>query len=146
MGSCVNEGLCDLLISTKLVYCLLVVGNPNTLIPSYQPHITDHFSAKMMLTGLTKTILHTLKETFSISHVFFFFILEAVNNKFQVSWREEELCKNKEDVAFVTSAVRTWAAEMGNEYAVGVDDDVDDDGDDNDDEEKVDNNFKRSGW
>ena len=72
VGSCVNEGLCDLLISTKLVYCLLVVGNPNTLIPSYQPHITDHFSAKMMLTGLTKTILHTLKETFSISRVFFF--------------------------------------------------------------------------
>ena len=65
-----------------------------------------------------------------------------------------------EDVAFVTSALRTWAAEMGNEYAVGVDDDGDvnddgdgddnddGDGDDNDDddckEEKVDNNFRRS--
>ena len=53
----------------------------------------------------------------------------------------------------MTSALRTWAAEMGNEYAVGVDDDADDnddgdgDGDDVDDddkEEKVDNNFRRS--
>ena len=49
----------------------------------------------------------------------------------------------------MTSALRTWAAEMGNEYAVGVDDDGDDnddgDGDDDDDkEEKVDNNFRRS--
>ena len=42
-------------------------------------------------------------------------------------------------MAFVTSALRTWAAEMGNEYAVGVDDDGDDK------EEEVDNNF-RSGW
>ena len=50
----------------------------------------------------------------------------------------------------MTSALRTWAAEMGNEYAVGVDDDGDDDGDDNDDgddkEEEVDNNFRRPGW
>ena len=66
--------------------------------------------------------------------------------KFQVGWREEETCKNKEDVAFVTSALRTWAAEMGNEYAVGVDDDGDDNDDDDDNEEKVDNNIRRSGW
>ena len=35
----------------------------------------------------------------------------------------------------MTSALRTWAAKMGNEYAVGVDDDGDDndDGHDNDD-------------
>ena len=78
MGSCANEGLCDLLISPELVYCLLVAGNPDTLIPSYQPHITDHFSVKVMLTGLTKTILHTLKETFSMSRVLF--ILEDIHH------------------------------------------------------------------
>ena len=49
-------------------------------------------------------------------------------------------------MAFVTSALRTWAAEMGNEYAVGVDDDGDDNDDDDDNEEKVDNNIRRSGW
>ena len=46
----------------------------------------------------------------------------------------------------MTSALRTWAAEMGNEYAVGVDDDGDDNDDDDDNEEKVDNNIRRSGW
>ena len=83
-------------------------------------------------------------------------ITKAVNNKvpsrlerilyFQVDWREEETCKNKEDVAFVTSALRTWAAKMGNEYAVGVDDDGDDNDDGDDKEEEVDNNIRRSGW
>ena len=46
----------------------------------------------------------------------------------------------------MTSALRRWAAEMGNEYAVGVDDDGDDNDDDDDNEEKVDNNIRRSGW
>ena len=46
----------------------------------------------------------------------------------------------------MTSALRTWAAEMGNEYAVGVDDDGDDNDDGDDKEEEVDNNFRRPGW
>ena len=46
----------------------------------------------------------------------------------------------------MTSALRTWAAEMGNEYAVGVDEDGDDNDDDDDKEEEVDNNFRRPGW
>ena len=46
----------------------------------------------------------------------------------------------------MTSALRTWAAEMGNEYAVVVDDDGDDNDDGDDKEEEVDNNFRRPGW
>ena len=45
----------------------------------------------------------------------------------------------------MTSALRTWAAKMGNEYAVGVDDDVDENDDCDDSEEEVDNNFRRPG-
>ena len=35
---------------------------------------------------------------------------------------------------------------MGNEYAVGVDDDGDDNDDGDDKEEEVDNNFRRPDW